>query len=1058
MLKKYLISDNFVNGGVQERNGDVLSSKTSGQSHNGEYDSKENYLRMMVEHNHLAIILLNSAGSVIEFNRQAVALCQRLTGKKLRTESRLSTYLIKDNEELLLSGFDGALNGTPGSSLIKVENKGTDNWYELHFMPVNKMDKTNFVTVEIADITEQYATALQLQKDESQLNAIFSFAGVGIGLSSLEGKWLRCNEAMCDMVGYTEDELLNMTIGDLTHPHDRDRTQNNVNGVVAKSITEYRIEKRYVRKDSTWFWADVSVTPLLDDRGRVQAFIGIFSDITLKKSADKALRLTQFTVDNASVSIVWLNMEGKIVYANNVTVHLLGYTRDELLNMYIWQLDKEYGKLQLQDGIKKLRRQESIEMERIHTTKKGERLPVQVVANLLVHDDETYICTFVQNIAERKRAELALKESEEWFRQIFSQSPVGIAIVSLDQHFVRVNQMLGFILGAKQEVFNRIKVPDIIHHDDRDLLQLQFNQLMLGEIPKISLDLRCVRFDGPIGWIRMNIRSLINASGNVNQMLLIVEDITLRKNTEQALKESEGRFRKFFDEDASIKLLVDPDSGMIKAANKAAESFYGYSREQLVYMKVNDLNRLPQGVMINELAGIKTKASNYFERTHWLVSGESREVEIYSTPLDIDRHLHLFYIIHDVTSRKVALEALRISEERYRVLFEHSAIPIWEEDFSDVKKYLDKLKRAKGINNLRGYLEENPDVVINLVSMIKVSDVNQKSVDFFEVNEKGKLIRNLVNNFTNEVLNVYREEMIVLSEGKTSFSAEIPVVTGSGKQKVIAVNLFVTPGFEQTLARVLVSFVDVTTRVKIQTELQESVKTLNKLNATKDRFFSIIAHDLKNPFNSILGFADLLRQYHKKYDDEKRELLIQNLFDSSTKAYELLENLLDWARSQLGRLEFKNVPFNLAEIAEEVTSSLSMHAKQKNINVSINIDQNIYVMGDTYVFQTILRNLFSNAIKFTNENGFVSISANETNNAVTVAVTDTGIGIPKHLQDKLFSLEGINTTRGTGNEIGTGLGLLLCAEFVEKSGGTIHVTSKPGKGSTFKFTVPKNKV
>jgi signal transduction histidine kinase len=115
-------------------------------------------------------------------------------------------------------------------------------------------------------------------------------------------------------------------------------------------------------------------------------------------------------------------------------------------------------------------------------------------------------------------------------------------------------------------------------------------------------------------------------------------------------------------------------------------------------------------------------------------------------------------------------------------------------------------------------------------------------------------------------------------------------------------------------------------------------------------------------------------------------------------------------------------------------------------------------MGDTYVFQTILRNLFSNAIKFTNENGFVSISANETNDAVTVAVTDTGIGIPKHLQDKLFSLEGINTTRGTGNEIGTGLGLLLCAEFVEKSGGTIHVTSKPGKGSTFKFTVPKNKV
>ena len=1050
-----MIYPGFADDVEKRKIGNSLSFLTNGISLSGNPHVDSEYLRMMIEYNHLGIVLFDYEGYVIEYNQKAKQLCKKLTGKILSRETHLSTYLIKENESILLSRFEEAEEGKTAASVFKFDDEGTDNWYEFRFIPIVSMKQTKFINLEISDITEQYTTALQLQKNESQMNAIFSFAGVGIGLSSLEGKWLRCNEAMCEMTGFTEEELLNMTIRDLTHPDDRDITQEHLDEVVSKTITNYRIEKRYLRKNNTWFWADVSVTPLLNSRGDVQSYIGIFSDITSNKNAEKALKLTQSTVDHASVSIVWLNTDGKLIYVNNNTLQYLKYSREELLNMYVWELDKDFSKRKLQEDIEKLRRQESIVTERIHRTKTGEQIPVQVVANLFVQNGETYICTFVQVITERKKAELALKESEEWFRQIFDQSPVGIAIVSLDQQFVRVNHMLGTILGARQKDFSRIKVNEIVHIDDRDLLQLQFNQLMLGEISKISLDLRCIRFDGPLVWIRLNIRSLSNASGKVTQMLFIMEDITSRKKTEQALKESEDRFRKFFDEDASVKLLVDPDSGIIKDVNKAALSFYGYEREQLVKMKICDLNHLPQKVMLNELAETKVKASNYFERTHWLFTGESREVEIYSTPLNIDQHIHLFYIIHDVTSRKVALEALRISEERYRVLFEHSAIPIWEEDFSQVKKYLEELKKSKRNTDLRNYLEENPDEVINLASLIKVSDVNQKSVEFFEVEEKGKLIRNLVNNFTSEVLDVYREEMLGLAEGKTTFSAEIPVVTGSGKNKVIAVNLFVTPGFEQTLSRVLVSFVDVTSRVKAQKELQESVRKLNKLNATKDRFFSIIAHDLKNPFNSILGFTDLLRQNHKKYDDEKRDFLIQNLFESSAKAYELLENLLDWARSQLGRLELRKDTINLFAVVQEVTRTLSMHATQKNINISTDISQDLYIVGDTYVLQTILRNLLSNAIKFTGENGSVRIEARESSEEVNVIVTDTGIGIPEEIHDKLFSLEGIYTTKGTGNERGTGLGLLLCAEFVEKLGGTISVKSKTGEGSTFNFTVPK---
>lgn len=231
-------------------------------------------------------------------------------------------------------------------------------------------------------------------------------------------------------------------------------------------------------------------------------------------------------------------------------------------------------------------------------------------------------------------------------------------------------------------------------------------------------------------------------------------------------------------------------------------------------------------------------------------------------------------------------------------------------------------------------------------------------------------------------------------------------------------------------------------------------KELEKLNATKDKLFSLIAHDLKNPFHAISGFATMLsRNFSQMKEREKLEIIdLMNL--SAETAYNLLENLLQWARAQTNRIRFEPERINLEEVTLETFEFLSTTAHKKRIELlTENLD--LHVIADRNMLSTILRNLISNAIKFTPEKGKVTVSASEKDGKIEVSVTDNGIGMTEQVKNKLFQLEELHTSPGTSGETGTGLGLIVCKEFVERQGGTIRVESEPMKGSRFIFTLPK---
>jgi signal transduction histidine kinase len=237
-------------------------------------------------------------------------------------------------------------------------------------------------------------------------------------------------------------------------------------------------------------------------------------------------------------------------------------------------------------------------------------------------------------------------------------------------------------------------------------------------------------------------------------------------------------------------------------------------------------------------------------------------------------------------------------------------------------------------------------------------------------------------------------------------------------------------------------------------EMQVQRDNLKQLNKTKDKLFSIIAHDLKNPFNSIQGFTQLLIENYENYDTRKRLKFLKIIKESSVKASSLLNNLLLWANNQSGSLKFNSEKVELIQQVSETMLLLEIQAFNKEIKILNKIENSVYLNADKNMLNTILRNLISNAIKFTNIKGEIQVLSAIRKGFVEVTIKDNGVGMSVEDQENLFTIDVKTSNMGTANEQGSGFGLVLCKDFVEKHGGKIWVVSKLNEGSEFKFTLP----
>jgi PAS domain S-box-containing protein len=252
----------------------------------------------------------------------------------------------------------------------------------------------------------------------------------------------------------------------------------------------------------------------------------------------------------------------------------------------------------------------------------------------------------------------------------------------------------------------------------------------------------------------------------------------------------------------------------------------------------------------------------------------------------------------------------------------------------------------------------------------------------------------------------------------------------------------------------LIVAIDITENTMSRNKLIESEKRMRELNAMKDKFFSIIAHDLKNPFSSIMGFSNLLNEAYDNFSEKQRKTFIKNICEASESTFKLLQNLLEWSRTQTGKIEFLPRMLDVEPLVMDNMAILKTGFLRKNINVDIQVPPGLAVFADENMIKLVIRNLLSNALKFTHQEGSVHVLAKTEDKTTVITVRDDGVGIQKEDLVRLFRIDDQLRTAGTEKESGSGLGLILCKEFVEQNKGRIWVQSVFGEGSSFSFALP----
>ncbi len=381
--------------------------------------------------------------------------------------------------------------------------------------------------------------------------------------------------------------------------------------------------------------------------------------------------------------------------------------------------------------------------------------------------------------------------------------------------------------------------------------------------------------------------------------------------------------------------------------------------------------------------------------------------------------IHQVELEHQNEELRITQEELEVSRNKYVKLFDFSPIPYFTLDINGVIK------------------ETN----LSASYMVGIS--------------RNKMIgKNFISYILPDSREIYKHFIKTVFDSSTKHSCELKVLNNDKQVFYVLLEGINLENALESDQKCQIALIDMTGYKKIEASIKETNKELNKLNATKDKLFSIIAHDLKSPFLSLLGSSELIATEIDRLSKEKIKVLSKGLNKNLVNLFDLLNNLLNWSLTQRDMIDYNPLIINLNEMINKMIQATEHVAVKKDISVSNNIDMNIYVFADANMLRSVIQNLIMNALKFNQPGGKVFITSVKNGDFVEVSIEDTGVGIAPEKSSEIFDFNTSNSTYGTAGEKGTGLGLPLCKEFVERNNGRIWVESESGKGSKFTFTLP----
>lgn len=900
---------------------------------------------------------------------------------------------------------------------------------------LNAAFEPNVHTPEInCTITQLEATAIALKNDlnsdqstdayfESQerFSKAFQYASIGMALVAPDGSWLKVNQSVCDLVGYSEDELMQLTFQDITHPEDLDLDLGYVLKMLEGKIQTYKIEKRYFHKKGNIVWVLLSVSLVRTLDGEPLYFISQLEDITEWKYAQDALRKKeerfQLLVSGTNLGIWEWNKEIPD-YLSDKFCELLGYTREELNS----DLDNVFNLVHHnhKDFVSNRLRSHFLEdgpfsIEILLKKKSGEYgwFFSAGRAQLDRKGKTVRVIGYISDITEKKRADIQ-------FEGLFNSSPEGILIIDDSKNIKIANNQTTTLLGYSKKEIEGKPITDFIPELFSEQKRLNSNHIEKNNDFETNVELLINARNG----VKTPVEIVLNPleSGISRTTIVTIRDISLRiKNIEER-----KRILTALDETNDGIFMFEPDTFLHIYVNSGASKQVGYTENEL--LKMTPLDFKPEFTeesyreLIQPLVS-GTKKSVAIETLHRHKNGNLIDVEIIFKLARLDETRKVIVaVVRDITERKQTEEALLLSEERYRQLYENSTFGIYR-----------TTKEGK-------IVLANP-ALIKLLGFEDLKDLQKRNLQkegFSKESKRKEFIR-----LMEEKGRVDDYESVWLKKNGDKIylreNAKLTVDEKTGKQF-----------YDATIE-------DITEKRQVEKE-RIARQAAEEANRSKSVFLANMSHEIRTPLNSIIGFSNLL---HSSLNDPKKKSQAASIRNSGRTLLNIINDILDLSKIEVGKMQLNPEPTNLSRLLGDIKQVITPLAKEKNIrfNIEAEIEEDLNLIIDEVRVKQMLFNLIGNAVKFT-EQGYINLYVNiiPKKNGIddlTILVEDTGIGIPEDQLEAIF--EPFTQQEGQSEKIygGTGLGLTIVKQIVEMMHGTIKVTSKVGMGTKFKLFLPE---
>jgi PAS domain S-box-containing protein len=919
---------------------------------------------------------------------------QSLLEAEAESKRNLSTYRC----EVRMKNPDGTIRFSRFVSTPKVMADGSLCWDGLEL-----------------DITDLKKAEADLQRSNFLLQSISDGSPDIVFAKDLDGRFLFANSELAKRTHLSQNELLGKTDFDIFPPDQAGKKMEMDLEIIKSGKTHTYEEQLAISSGNIVFLTTKG--PIKDAEGKIIGLFGIAVDITELKKSQADLKKSQFLMqsitDGLPDSIFAKDLNGNFTFVNSALTKRFNKSTVELLGNDIGVVfSPEVSNIRKAMDIEILKDGKTRTFEEIDETPSGSIVYLATKGAIKDELGNTIgLFGIDRDITALKKTQDELQKSQFLLQSITDGLPDSIFAKDLNGRFIfvnsavekRANMSLEDLLGKDNSV---MFPPD----QAKKTWEMDLEVMKSGKIQTFEETLTT-----PLGsLVNLTTKGPIkDAQGKTVGLFGIARDITELKKAQADLKQSqfllqsitEGSPDSIFAKDLSGRYLF-VNTAFAKRLYKKPEELIGKNNREVISLEqANKATAM-------DLEVIESENTITVENELTIASGEI-VVLITKGPIkDTNgKVVGIFGITRDITESKRAQEALRVSQEKFEFAFNSSPNAILIQDML-TKKYTEV-----NVSNEKifGY---SPEEVVGKTSvelnLYKDPKAREKVMGIF--NEQG-YVRN--------------EEVV----GRHASGSDLHLL------------LTVQRNYINGNPYMYIDLQDVTERKTVELELQ-------KLNLDKDRFMSILGHDLRGPVNSIVSLIDLMHDNLADMEMDEIKEIIDLVHQSAKSTSKLMDDVLLWSTAQSGKMKFNPELINFKEKSLGVVELLKSVAEAKNIAIELHCEDSLEVYADRNMLGTVLRNLLSNALKFTRTEGKITLVAQKNEERTVVSIADNGVGIAADDIDKIFDKSQLFTSIGTNEEKGTGFGLKLCQEFVEKHGGEIWVESEVGKRTTFYFSLP----